>query len=86
MLMQELQTENDSLRRLLTIGQDQSEQVSVTLERIERQQYEMCYKEDMRKRQEWEGEVERIRVEVASQLQAKYNERVHQLEQFYEDK
>ena len=40
----------------------------------------MTYQAELRRRQDWECEVERIRVEVATQLQAKYEERVAELE------
>ena len=48
------------------------EPLEATLARLEREEMEAGYREEMRKRHEWEQEVERIRVEVATQLQHKY--------------
>lgn len=55
-----------------------------TLKRLEREEMEAGYREEMRKRREWEMEVERIRVEVATQLQHKYDQKVGELELAFE--
>jgi hypothetical protein len=74
-LLDELLTENQTLRRVLSLGKE-TEPIEQIIVRLERQAQEAAYKDDTRKRIEWETEVERIRVEVASQLQQRYNERV----------
>lgn len=63
--MDELQVENEGLRHMLQLHTHQ-EPLEEVIQRLEKQQAEAVYKEETRKRVEWENEVERIRVEVAS--------------------
>jgi len=42
------------------------ESVDECLKRVEREEQQVRYRSEMRKRQQWDDEVERIRVEVAS--------------------
>jgi len=78
--------ENENLRNLLTFNIKQEGSVHSILKRLETDQAEQQYKAEMQRRKLWENEVERIRVEIARQLETRYQERVQELEIFYENK
>ena len=84
-LLGQLEAENANLRLLLALPEStrECETIEQLLARVEAEQQLLAYQAELKKRQEWEGEVERIRVEVATQLQAKFEERVAELEKQY---
>lgn len=84
--MMELEAENCQLRNLLTLATYEEQDVEKILQESEQRDIQMRYEAERRKQQEWDQELQRLRDEISGKLEKRYEQRVIDLEIFFQQR